>query len=145
MGFRFPLATVLRVRESIEKREERALQKIQVEMVRLRRQLEELSAGIANEHLAREDAMQRLMPAGHLHTMLWETQAAIEKEKALLHALESLDTQRVEQMKLYQAAHRSRETLTGMLNEQREEYAREQARTQQKYLDDIFIARRQRG
>jgi len=32
-----------------------------------------------------------------------------------------------------------------MCNEQREVYEIEQARSQQKYLDDIFMARRHRG
>ena len=44
MAFRFSLATVLRVRESIELREERALKKIQMEMARVSHEIEELDA-----------------------------------------------------------------------------------------------------
>jgi flagellar export protein FliJ len=145
MAFRFPLATVLRVKENIEEREERALQKIQLEMERVRREIEELSAHLENAHDAREQAMQRTIPAGHLHTMLWEARAAAEKKKVLLHTLQILEEQRDQQMKIYQAAHRDRETLTGMFDEQRDAYEQEQTRTQQKHLDDIFIARRQRN
>jgi flagellar export protein FliJ len=145
MAFRFPLATVLRVKENIEEREERALQKIQLEMERVRREIEELSAHLEKAHDAREQAMQRTIPAGHLHTMLWEARAAAEKKKALLHTLQILEEQRDQQMKAYQAAHRDRETLTGMFDEQRDAYEQEQTRTQQKHLDDIFIARRQRN
>jgi flagellar export protein FliJ len=145
MAFRFPLATVLRVRESIEQREERALQRLQLEIARARRQIEELSAQIANAHLAREEALRHPIPAGHLHTMLWDAQAAVEKKKTLLHALHTLEQQRDQQMKLYQAAHRDREMLTDMQDQQLSAYQQEQSRTQQKHLDDIFIARRQRG
>ena len=35
MGFRFSLAPVLRLRESLEKREELALQKVELEVARL--------------------------------------------------------------------------------------------------------------
>jgi flagellar export protein FliJ len=145
MAFRFPLATVLQLRESIEEREERALQKIQAEIVLVENQIEALTARIANAHRERERALLQPMPAAHLHAMLGDAHAAAEKRKALLDALRILDQQRDQQMQVYQAAHRDRETLTNMSDEQRELYEQEQARTQQKNLDDIFIARRQRS
>jgi len=145
MAFRFSLATVLRVRESIEKREERALQRIQLEMARVSRQIEELNAGIARVHAARERALQQPIPAGHLHSMLWETQAAVEGKKFLFSRLQALEQERLQQMKVYQAAHRDHETMINMQREQRSVYELEQARAQQKYLDDIFMARRHRS
>ena len=145
MPFRFPLATVLRVRESLEKREERALQKIQLEMARVSHQIEELTARIAKSHHAREQAMAQPIPARDLHALLWEVQAAGEKKKALYHDLQTLEQQRDQQIKVYREAHRDRETMTDMSNKQRDVYEQEQARAQQKSLDDIFIARRHRG
>jgi flagellar biosynthesis chaperone FliJ len=142
MAFQFSLATVLRVRESIEKREERALQRIQLEIARVSRQIEELDAAIAKAHIAREEALRRVLPAGHLHTMLWETQAAVEGKKALVNMRRRLEQERLKQMLVYQAAHRDHETLINMKREQRTLYEVEQARAQQKYLDDIFMARR---
>jgi hypothetical protein len=85
------------------------------------------------------------MPAGQLHTMLWEAQAAVEAKSALRITLQELEEQRLKQMKVYLAAHREHETLINLFNEQRDAYEVEQTRAQQKYLDDIFIARRQRG
>jgi flagellar export protein FliJ len=145
MAFQFPLATVLRFRESIERREERALQRVQMEMARVSRQLDELNVAIAQAHSTREQAMQQTMPAGHLHTMVWEAQAAVERRNFLLATLQTLDQQREKQMKIYQAAHRDRETLINLFNRQRSEYEQRQVRAQQKYLDDIFVARRQRN
>ena len=49
MAFRFPLATVLLVREHAEEREERALKKIQLEISRVRREIEQLVHG-SNVH-----------------------------------------------------------------------------------------------
>ena len=72
-------------------------------------------------------------------------QAAAEKKKALHHELHTLEQQRNEQIKVYLEAHRDRETMTDMSNKQRDVYEQEQARAQQKSLDDIFIARRHRS
>jgi flagellar export protein FliJ len=145
MGFRFPLATVLQVRESIERREERALQRIQLDMTRVERQIEEFSTGIAKAHGSREEALRQTIPASHLQAMLSEAQSAVERKIALLRILQTLEEQRITQMKVYQAAHRDHETVLEMFREQRDEYARDQARAQQKFLDDIFMARRHRN
>jgi flagellar export protein FliJ len=145
MAFRFPLAAVLLVREHAEKREERALQKIQFELSLVTRQVEELSAEIAGTHDAREQALQEPIPAFELQSFHSHTLAAAEKKKKLLHRLQTLDQERKVQMKIYQAAHRERETLTDMLDKQQDAYEQEQVRSQQKQLDDIFMARRHRS
>ena len=144
MSFKFPLATVLRIRESLEEREERALQKIQIEIVRVMQRLEELGVAMDRAHQAREQALQQRIPAGQLHTLLWETQTIADQTKSLLHALMVLEQQRQAQMQIYQAAHRDREMLTEMFTRQQDAYERESARTEQKQLDDIFTARRHR-
>ena len=145
MAFRFPLATVLRVKESLEKREERELQRIQLEMARVAHQMEQLTEAMTKAYAARNQALQQALPAGQLHTMLWEAQAAVEAKNALRITLQGLEEQRLKQMKVYLAAHREHETIINLFNEQRDAYEVEQTRAQQKYLDDIFIARRQRG
>ena len=82
MAFRFPLATVaFRVRESIEQREERALQRIQLEMARVLRLIDELSAAIARARDTQEEALRQPIPAGYLHTLLWEAQAAVARRE----------------------------------------------------------------
>jgi flagellar export protein FliJ len=145
MAFQFRLATVLRVRESLEKREERILQRMQLEIARIVHRVEELGAAICHAHELREQAMQRSIPAGHLHSLLWEEQSAVDQQKSLLQEVQRLEQEREQQMKVYQNAHRNRELLTDMFNEQQDVYEHESMRTQQKQLDDIFIARRHRS
>jgi flagellar export protein FliJ len=145
MPFHFPLATVLRVRKSLEKREERALQKIQLEMARVSRQNDELSAEIVQAHNGRERALKQPIPAIHLHMHLWTSEAALAKKKSLIRDLQRLEELRDQQLKAYHAAHRNSETLIDLQHKQRDAYDLEQARSQQKQLDDIFIARRQRS
>jgi flagellar biosynthesis/type III secretory pathway chaperone len=114
-------------------------------MARVARQIEELTEAMAKAHVAREQALKRTMPGGELQSMLWQVQTAVEGKKTLLVTLQGLEEMRLQQMKVYQAAHRDHETMINMCNEQREVYEIEQARSQQKYLDDIFMARRHRG
>jgi flagellar export protein FliJ len=141
MGFQFSLATVLKVREDIEEREERALQRIKAEMARVENEIDSLTAQIAREHREREEALLRPMAAAHLHALLADSQAAEERKKALLKYLQTLDLQRQQQMTVYQAAHHARETLSNMSEKQREVYDQEQTRVQQKNLDEIFMSR----
>lgn len=145
MPFRFPLAAVLLVRENVEQREERALKKIQLELARTSRQIEDLEAEIANVQNARENAMQKPIPAFQLQSYLRQTQAATEKKKTLHHRRQVLVQELDLQMKVYQASHRDREMLTDMSQKQQESYEQDQARDQQKQLDDMFIARRRRS
>ena len=145
MGFKFPLATVLRLRESIEKREERALQQLNLEIARVRGQIDELTRQISDAHQAREQALRQMLPASHLHAMLQEAQTADQRKLALLGALQTLGEQRDKQIKVYQAAHRDHETILSLCNGMRSSYEQEQLRTEQRNLDDIFMARLHRS
>jgi flagellar export protein FliJ len=145
MAFQFSLAAVLLVRQNAKKREEQALQRIQLEIARIVNQLEELNAEIAKTHDARERAMQQPIPAAHLHSFLQRVQAIVEAKKMHLQRLQVLELERERQLKVYQAAHRDLETIVEMFNEQREAHDQEQDRTEQKSLDDIFVARHQRN
>jgi flagellar export protein FliJ len=145
MPFRFALATVLQVREGLEKKEERALQKIQIEISRALHQIDELSAEIQRSKSAREAAMKQPVQAIHLHMLLAAADVAERKRKVLRDSLLKLELQRDQQIKIYRAAHCDRETLTDMSDKQRDAYDQKQTRLQQKSLDDIFIARRQRS
>lgn len=145
MAFQFKLAAVLRVRESIERREESALQRVQLEMAIVLSQIEKLKARITCAHDTREQALERSITACDLHLMISDAQAAEAKKNTLLAELQALTLRRNQQLQVYHAAHRAHEMLTGMRDKQHEAYDREVALRLQKYLDDIFIARRQRG
>jgi flagellar FliJ protein len=145
MAFRFSLATVLRFRESIEKREELVLEKLLMEMARLRRDIEGLAAEITGAQEARNHAMQQPLPAIHLQLMLKQTDLLADRKKALIESLAALDRERDIQTRRYQAAHRDRQMLSDMSARKKEAYEQERTRAQQKFLDDIFATRAQRG
>ncbi|HVU47676.1 MAG TPA: flagellar FliJ family protein [Terracidiphilus sp.] len=145
MAFRFSLATVLRFRENVEKREELALQKILVEMAHVQREITHINAAITSAHNACNETMQSPVPASHIQDMLSDIEAAVDRRNKLIESLRALDRQRTVQMQKYQSAHRDRQMLSDMRTKQRDAYEQVQARAQQKFLDDIFAARAQQN
>lgn len=145
MGFRFTLASVLRFREGIEKREELALQKVQFEMARVRRRIDELTEELGKAGSEREAAMQSWMQAFRLKNLQDEMNAAVELRQTLLESLATLKRQSEEQMKIYQAARVNRRMLTDLEKHQRETWEQNQLRIEQKRQDDVFTSRLQRG
>jgi len=145
MGFRFTLASVLRFRESIEEREELALQKVEFEIARVRRRLDELTEELAKASNERETALQKSMEAFRLKNLQDEMNAAVETKQILFKTLATLKSQRETQFRLYQAARVNRRTLTDLQEHQQSAWEQEQVRVEQKQLDDIFSSRLQRG
>jgi Flp pilus assembly protein TadG len=129
----------------VQKQEERALQKIVLEMARAARQIDQLTAEIAEAFDAEERAMQRPIPASEVQMLVWKKQAAVEQRTSLERDRQTLEQQRDRQLKVYHSAYRNSETLIQLRDSQRDLYELETVRADQKRLDDIFGARRQRS
>ncbi|MFZ0745677.1 MAG: flagellar FliJ family protein [Terracidiphilus sp.] len=145
MAFKFSLAAVLRVRESIERREELALQRIQFEIARIRRRIDELNDQITGKHNARNESMRQPVYSYEVQAILHEVNAAMDLRQALHGSLGSLELERETRMKAYQTAYADRQMLTDMLVQKQNEYEQEQVRTQQKSIDEMFASRSQRN
>ena len=145
MRFRFTLASVLRFREGIEKREELSLQRVQFEMARVRRRIDELTKELAKAGNEREEGLQNWMQAFRVKNLQDEMNAAVEARQTLLETLATLRKQSEEQMKIYQAARVNRRMLTDLQKKQLEAWEQNQQRIEQKRVDDAFTARMQRG
>ena len=145
MTFHFPLSSVLRLRESIEKREEVALQTIQLEVARVRHRIDELTEEMTRAWEERERALQKTVQANCLQTMQAEINAAVEARKILFETMQVLKRQRSVQMNNYKVAHSQRRMLTDLLAEKKAAYEQQRTRLQQKALDDIAAARWQRS
>lgn len=144
MPFHFPLAPVLRLRKSIERREEMALKASLLELARVRRRIDELTDEMAKACQDREKALRNSTTANRLQSMQIEIHAAIEAKQKLFETVQALKLQRDAQMKAYQSAHSGRQALSDLLAQQKNLYEQEQLHRQQKQLDDIFAARWQR-
>jgi len=144
MAFRFPLASVLGFRESVERREELALAKVQLEMARVQHEIERVTEDLAEAQRKREECMRKAIPAAELQSMLRAADLAAERKKKLLESLAALEHQRGEQMRAYQSAHRARRVLSDLREQQLETWEQQQVRVQQKMADDRFVTRHQR-
>lgn len=145
MGFRFPLASVLRWRENIEKREELALQNLQIEMTRVQLRIEEITEEIAKANREREESLQRWMQAFELNGLQNEMSAAVDARQRYTETLAVLKKQKEAQMIVYLVARSNRRMLTDLEKQHRIAWQQQQERTDQKRLDDVFTSRLIRG
>ena len=143
MSFRFPLTSLLRVRESVEKREETALQAIQSEISQLHRSIGDLNVEIAQGSRTLQASLQQPQEARQMQLTLREIERNVVLRRDLLLKLEVWQQKRKVQLKAYRAAARDRHVLSEMHAQKRAEYDQRQERAQQKFLDDIFTSRSQ--
>lgn len=144
MTFRFTLEQVLRVRESIERTEELALQRAEFDVACVKRRIEELTQKLAAASHRRDEALKEPMQAYLLQGMDAEINAALEARQQSIEKLKVAQVKRDQQRAIYQVAHNGRQMLTDFRKQQRLEHELEEVKAQQKKIDDLFAARIQR-
>ena len=145
MGFRFPLAAVLRVKQSIEKQEELVLQKVLLEISQVQHQIDDLTLDIVRARQLRDQAMQQMIAAIELDSMSNQIKDAMDRRQELIHSLGELRRKRELQNRRYQTARNNREMLSEMQARQKDAYAQESARAEQRFFDEIFASRARRN
>jgi flagellar FliJ protein len=145
MAFKFPLATVLRVRGIIEEREEGILQKILFDISQTFDSLERIEAQIAESDAARLADILKPSFGRDLHASYGEVKDLKQCRKELEAQIQKLEQARDVQLLIYEAARRDREMLTDMRQKKRTAYESDMSRSEQKTLDDSYNARRSRG
>lgn len=141
MAFRFSLYTVLKYREELEKREERALEQCRENLALLETKLAEIREHRYRSIIDRESLLERGVLGDDLHHAM-EQQQQLEKleddyRKKVSNAL--LDYEK--QMELFLAARQKREILDSLKSTQSDFYNAQQDRRDQHTVDEIFIAR----
>jgi flagellar FliJ protein len=144
MAFEFPLASVLRVREMLEEREERMLQAILFEISQTEASLARTEAELEESDASRRAEVFKRFLGHNLHASYGEIKQLKQSREALEARIEKLQELRDRQLIVYQQAKRNREMLTDMCEEKRSAYETDLARDEQKILDDNYIARRGR-
>jgi len=145
MAFRFPLAQVLKYRESLEQREYLALETIQHQIFETDRRIEKCEARSAAARKRRESDLDRGVSSVHLQAVV-ELEMACEKQREELQVrLQQLQAQRLQALKAYELARQNREVLDELRKKQFESYHREQAKREQIMLDDLFLSQRKRA
>jgi flagellar FliJ protein len=138
MAFKFPLATVLRVRLMREEREERLLQQILFQIQQVMAKIAAIDAESERANGHRSEHMFKAVSAHHLHGAYGEIaylrQSRTEQE-AHLAKLEDLKDK---QLAIYQEARRDRKMLTEMHDRQRTTFLFEVAKQEQRAVDEYF-------
>ena len=142
MGFRFPLATLLRLREITEQREERLLGQILNQIVASRQTLAELETQRRSLRMQRDLALQQTTSAFQILGFDAQMGHIDDLEVAGREHLAKLATLREHQISIYETAHRDRELLSGMKHERQELFQAEQVRQEQRVMDDNFASRK---
>jgi flagellar export protein FliJ len=145
MPFNFPLATVLRYRESIEQREQLALERIQNEITRVELQIRQVDDECSAATEKRGAELTQGMSAVEMQSA-YEYQRALEQQGEALRALlQDLKKKWQQQLASYEIARRNRETVDELREQQLEAYSREQAKRAQAAIDDVFLSRHRRS
>jgi flagellar export protein FliJ len=144
MAFKFSLATVLRLREIAADREERLLMQIRQQMAQSQQELVELDARCIAVVAQRESELTHQIPATELQDSYMQISVLEERKRVVREHLLKLETLRLQQMKIYETAHRDLEVIEQIREEKLELFQREQVRREQHDMDDNFAARKAR-
>jgi flagellar export protein FliJ len=144
MAFKFSLATVLRLREIAEDREERLLMQIRQQMAQSQQELADLDARCIAVIAQRESELKDQIPATELQDSYMQISVLEERKKIVREHLTKLEMLRIQQMKVYETAHRNREVIEQIREEKLELFRRDQVRREQHDMDDNFAARKAR-
>jgi flagellar export protein FliJ len=145
MSFQFPLATVLRYRESIEQREYLALETIQQDIVRVEQRIAQVEHDSSVALQKRMADLARGTRAAVVQSE-YECEGVLEREIERLRGLmQELKAKWRRQLAAYELARRNRETLEKLRQKQLDAYTQEQAKREQAVVDDLFLARRWRS
>jgi flagellar export protein FliJ len=142
MAFHFALDPVVRFRQSVEDREQAALEKIAGELAQLSEALESAKQKIQESEAARVADLCKPTIGLHVHASYGEVMHWKQRRKDLEGQLKQLEQARDMQLRVYEAARRDREILTNMHDKQRAAYESDRTRREQKTLDDQTLARR---
>lgn len=140
MAFQFSLETVLRVRKIAEDREERLLTQILQQMTECRQNLADLALRRANLLLERERLLEAKISAAELIFLHAQTRVVEGLEESGKQHLAGLEKLRTQQMRVYETAYGKRKLLATMREQQLDSFRAEQARAEQKEMDDRFAS-----
>jgi len=144
MAFKFSLATVLRIREISEEREERVLQRTLHEIAEIVKAMARMDVEISNSNASRRSDRFKPLSGSQIRNSYAAMNEIKQSKVELGEDLAKLQEIREVQIQSYAAARRDREMLTDMQDDKRVAYESDVARQEQKVLDDNYIARRGR-
>jgi flagellar export protein FliJ len=141
MAFRYPLQSVLRLRQSIERQEEQRLFAVAAVVARLRAEIEEFERARVDTRRAALQEMMSGCPGATVQFAALCDAAAARTHRRLQVQLMEAERHRLEQLSVYQSARQKREIFEGLRERQEAVHEREVAHREQERADEAFLIR----
>lgn len=142
MPFRFPLQALLHLRQSIEHQQELRLRAANQQVARVRHALAQLDGCIGHTHTLSSQYLASGTTGAEL-SFLQTTEGLLHAQRQEVeHELTRCLHVRDQQERVFRQARRERETFESLRSQQLRDYQRDQARHQQRQVDDVFLMRK---
>jgi flagellar export protein FliJ len=141
MAFRFPLEVVFHFRQSMERQQELRLRAANQQVARVRHLLEQLDRRMEEMRACQSQQLGAGTTAAELRFALLCEGAFEQQRREKEQELVRLQALRDQQQRIFRQARRERETIESLRSRQLREYERNQARKEQRQLDDLFLLR----
>ena len=142
MPFHFPLSSLLRLRESLEKNELQRLQALAAQIAQVRAEIESLDTQIESSRREVLEQAAAGISGAELHIAALGEFARLELRAKLIVRRDELERARQVQQVRYADARQRREILSNLQERQCSAYQHEQARREQQQVDELFLIRR---
>jgi len=142
MAFRFTLDVLLRVRESIERQQEARLQEANQCLALLLQRSQNLEARMTDLTASRLHELALGLSAAELQFNLLCRGVLAQEQSVLQREIARAEANRNQCRQAFQQARQQREVVDTLRHHQLLAYRREQARLEQRRLDDLFLLRR---
>jgi len=145
MPFRFSLAAVLRLRQSLENRERLHLETLHARRAALLREAQQTrEASLRLQRSLREHLQQATAAGAELKFFATVGRGFDERRQQLQGALQQVEQQVAEQARRYAEQRQKREVLESLRESRLAEYRVQQQRREQAAIDELHLLRRHR-
>jgi flagellar export protein FliJ len=140
MAFRFSLAAVLKLRQSLEQQEYFKLLKLQQEITNIEGEIHQTEEQELQAEVGRTLELAHGLPAGHLQDSYEKSLAWTRLRETLKLKLKETEARRRQQLVTYRTVRQGREILEKIRERQHSEYIRDRNKRQQALIDDLFLS-----
>jgi len=144
MAFRFPLAAVLQIRESLERKEQMLLEQCYRRLYLLQTRLSQVDQALEGWQHGYEAKLEAGTTALELHLQIDERQRTQLQRNEVLEQIVAAQQALTRQMQTYRTVRQQREIVAQLRKNSLAEYRRREQLQEQKLRDDLFLVRRQR-
>lgn len=142
MAFRFSLQTLLKLRRSLEKQEERLLQSLNRELAMLRQGIESLGREELDARKERNRQLFGGLTGSDLRLVLVEENLRLQQRSRFQRHEQVLQTEQRQQQVAYWAARQKRDLLDNLRKRRVVAFQREQEKRYQQAVDEAYLLRR---